>query len=85
MPPVLPMLAKRVDAIPSRGDWIFEPKWDALAALILTPGLRAAAGAAARLHVRHHYGDAAVGQSLERALRTGLLSASGRQTAPRRA
>jgi len=25
-PPVLPMLAKRVDAIPSGPRWIFEPK-----------------------------------------------------------
>ena len=33
-PPVLPMLAKRVDEIPQSGDWIFEPKWDGFRALI---------------------------------------------------
>jgi ATP-dependent DNA ligase len=27
-PPVLPMLAKRVEEIPSGTGWIFEPKWD---------------------------------------------------------
>jgi hypothetical protein len=27
-PPVLPMLAKRVDALPLGDGWIFEPKWD---------------------------------------------------------
>lgn len=37
-PPVLPMLAKRVDAIPSAGDWIFEPKWDGFRALIFRDG-----------------------------------------------
>lgn len=25
-PPILPMLAKRVDVLPARGAWIFEPK-----------------------------------------------------------
>src|SRR5690349_3619953 len=33
-PPLLPMLAKRVDALPSDGDWIFEPKWDGFRALV---------------------------------------------------
>lgn len=33
-PPVLPMLAKRVDALPSGDEWIFEPKWDGFRALI---------------------------------------------------
>src|SRR5215467_13427364 len=28
------MLAKRVDALPSAGKWIFEPKWDGFRALI---------------------------------------------------
>jgi ATP-dependent DNA ligase len=33
-PPLLPMLAKRVDALPPGEDWIFEPKWDGFRALI---------------------------------------------------
>jgi ATP-dependent DNA ligase len=33
-PPVLPMLAKRVDELPDGGDWIFEPKWDGFRALV---------------------------------------------------
>ena len=37
-PPVLPMLAKRVDAIPASGDWLFEPKWDGFRALIFRDG-----------------------------------------------
>jgi ATP-dependent DNA ligase len=28
------MLAKRVDALPQEGDWIFEPKWDGFRALV---------------------------------------------------
>lgn len=36
--PILPMLAKRVDAIPTEGDWIFEPKWDGFRALIFRDG-----------------------------------------------
>ena len=32
------MLAKRVDAIPSTGDWLFEPKWDGFRALIFRDG-----------------------------------------------
>lgn len=27
-PPILPMLAKRVDEIPAADNWIYEPKWD---------------------------------------------------------
>src|SRR4029077_18389887 len=33
-PPVLPMLAKRVDDLPAAGEWIFEPKWDGFRALV---------------------------------------------------
>ncbi len=32
------MLAKRVDAIPVEGDWIFEPKWDGFRALVFRDG-----------------------------------------------
>src|SRR5690348_18461732 len=28
------MLAKRVDALPATGDWIYEPKWDGFRALV---------------------------------------------------
>ena len=37
-PPVPPMLAKRVDSIPSGDTWIFEPKWDGFRALIFRDG-----------------------------------------------
>ena len=37
-PPLLPMLAKRVDELPSGDDWIFEPKWDGFRALIFRDG-----------------------------------------------
>jgi ATP-dependent DNA ligase len=37
-PPILPMLAKRVDALPAGDDWIFEPKWDGFRALIFRDG-----------------------------------------------
>lgn len=33
-PPVLPMLAKRVEVLPLGNEWIFEPKWDGFRALI---------------------------------------------------
>jgi ATP-dependent DNA ligase len=33
-PPVLPMLVKRVGALPSGGTWIFELKWDGFRALV---------------------------------------------------
>src|SRR6185295_14040671 len=32
--PISPMLAERVDEIPSDGNWIFEPKWDGFRALV---------------------------------------------------
>ena len=38
MPPILPMLAKRVDDIPSAGDFLFEPKWDGFRVLIFRDG-----------------------------------------------
>jgi ATP-dependent DNA ligase len=37
-PPVLPMLAKRVDDVPAAGDFIFEPKWDGFRVLIFREG-----------------------------------------------
>jgi ATP-dependent DNA ligase len=37
-PPVLPMLAKRVDSIPSAYTWSFEPKWDGFRALVFRDG-----------------------------------------------
>ncbi len=37
-PPVLPMLAKRVDEIPVGDTWIFEPKWDGFRALVFRDG-----------------------------------------------
>jgi ATP-dependent DNA ligase len=37
-PPVLPMLAKRVDELPSGPEWIFEPKWDGFRALVFRDG-----------------------------------------------
>jgi ATP-dependent DNA ligase len=37
-PPILPMLAKRVDELPSKGDWVFEPKWDGFRALVFRDG-----------------------------------------------
>ena len=37
-PPVLPMLAKRVDELPSDETWIFEPKWDGFRALVFRDG-----------------------------------------------
>jgi ATP-dependent DNA ligase len=33
-PPVLPMLAKRAEAVPQGGSWIFEPKWDGFRTLV---------------------------------------------------
>jgi ATP-dependent DNA ligase len=33
-PPLLPMLAKRIDELPAGQTWIFEPKWDGFRALI---------------------------------------------------
>jgi ATP-dependent DNA ligase len=37
-PPVLPMLAKRVSALPDGEQWIFEPKWDGFRTLIFRDG-----------------------------------------------
>jgi ATP-dependent DNA ligase len=37
-PPILPMLSKRIDELPSDGDWIFEPKWDGFRALVFRDG-----------------------------------------------
>lgn len=37
-PPVLPMLAKRVEQVPAEGDWIFEPKWDGFRVLVFRDG-----------------------------------------------
>ncbi|ADW67481.1 ATP dependent DNA ligase [Granulicella tundricola MP5ACTX9] len=38
MPPVLPMLAKRVAAIPEGEGWVFEPKWDGFRVLVFRDG-----------------------------------------------
>ena len=37
-PPILPMLAKRVDEVPAAGNWIFEPKWDGFRVLVFRDG-----------------------------------------------
>jgi ATP-dependent DNA ligase len=37
-PPVLPMLAKRVDTLPPGDGWIFEPKWDGFRTLVFRDG-----------------------------------------------
>jgi ATP-dependent DNA ligase len=37
-PPILPMLAKRIEGLPQTGSWIFEPKWDGFRALIFRDG-----------------------------------------------
>jgi ATP-dependent DNA ligase len=37
-PPILPMLSKRVDALPPGEGWIFEPKWDGFRALVFRDG-----------------------------------------------
>lgn len=37
-PPILPMLAKRLEELPQDGAWIFEPKWDGFRALIFRDG-----------------------------------------------
>ena len=33
-PPVLPMLAKRIDKLPTGSEWVYEPKWDGFRTLI---------------------------------------------------
>jgi ATP-dependent DNA ligase len=37
-PPILPMLAKRVDELPAGNSWIYEPKWDGFRALVFRDG-----------------------------------------------
>ncbi len=37
-PPLLPMLAKRVSALPQGSAWIFEPKWDGFRTLVFRDG-----------------------------------------------
>src|SRR5215471_12027894 len=37
-PPLLPMLAKRVEGLPPGEEWIFEPKWDGFRALVFRDG-----------------------------------------------
>jgi ATP-dependent DNA ligase len=37
-PPILPMLAKRVEELPAGDGWVFEPKWDGFRALIFRDG-----------------------------------------------
>lgn len=37
-PPILPMLAKRVDEIPAAGQWLYEPKWDGFRTLVFREG-----------------------------------------------
>jgi ATP-dependent DNA ligase len=37
-PPLLPMLAKRVEELPPGEEWIFEPKWDGFRALVFRDG-----------------------------------------------
>jgi ATP-dependent DNA ligase len=37
-PPLLPMLAKRVEELPPGEGWIFEPKWDGFRALVFRDG-----------------------------------------------
>jgi ATP-dependent DNA ligase len=38
LPPIEPMLAKPAAAIPERGEWLFEPKWDGFRALVFRDG-----------------------------------------------
>jgi ATP-dependent DNA ligase len=37
-PPVLPMLAKRIEELPRGEDWIYEPKWDGFRAIVFRDG-----------------------------------------------
>src|SRR4051794_22080313 len=37
-PPLPPMLAKRVGAIPGGDSWVFEPKWDGFRTLVFRAG-----------------------------------------------
>lgn len=33
-PPVLPMLAKRIDTLPAGSEWVYEPKWDGFRTIV---------------------------------------------------
>src|SRR5215813_9105014 len=37
-PPVLPMLATRVSALPEGPDWLYEPKWDGFRVIVFRDG-----------------------------------------------
>src|SRR3954470_11244660 len=37
-PPLPPMLAKRVDALPQGEGWLYEPKWDGFRVLVFRDG-----------------------------------------------
>ena len=37
-PPILPMLAKRMDEVPSGDAWLYEPKWDGFRAIVFRDG-----------------------------------------------
>lgn len=37
-PPILPMLAKRVDTLPGDPGWLYEPKWDGFRAVVFHDG-----------------------------------------------
>jgi ATP-dependent DNA ligase len=37
-PPISPMLAKLIPAIPTTGDWVYEPKWDGFRCLAFVDG-----------------------------------------------
>jgi ATP-dependent DNA ligase len=37
-PPILPMLSRRIEELPTGGSWIFEPKWDGFRALVFRDG-----------------------------------------------
>ena len=37
-PPIAPMLAKLTDAVPAKGDFLFEPKWDGFRAIVFRGG-----------------------------------------------
>lgn len=38
LPPVLPMLAKRIESLPAAGTFLFEPKWDGFRTIIFREG-----------------------------------------------
>src|SRR3712207_5282658 len=37
-PPVLPQLARTAKALPTGGDWVYEPKWDGFRAIAFVDG-----------------------------------------------